>query len=85
MEGKTTRSPITAVIIIIALNMPKLIVGTNLLNINTPKPIQSISDDKSIALPFRKITVLIDSGLSGTLELIFSCKTRHQAYRMLIQ
>ena len=60
IDGKTTMSPITAVIIIIALNMPKFIVGTNLLNTSTPKPIQSISDDERIALPLRKTTVFTE-------------------------
>ena len=62
IEGKTTRSPITAVIIIIALSMPKLIVGTNQLNTINPKPMHSISDDERIALPF-----------IGSVMKIYSC------------
>jgi hypothetical protein len=48
-----------------AHNMPKWMVGTNLLNTSTAKPILRISDDDRIARPLRKITSFTDSGIES--------------------
>ena len=51
MDGKSRISPITAINIIMELNIPKWPVGTNLLNIITPNPMDRIRDESRIALP----------------------------------
>ena len=53
-------SPTTAVNIIIAHNIPKLIVGIKLLRTRTPKPIHRMTEEVVIARPFKKRAVSTD-------------------------
>ena len=60
IDGNTIRSPMTAVNMISAVNSPKWTIGTNRLNIVTPKPIDSISDEVKIALPLINVAAFIE-------------------------
>ena len=60
MDGNTIRSPMTAVNMISAVNNPKWTIGTNRLNMVTPKPIDSISDEVRIARPLTIVAALIE-------------------------
>jgi len=61
IEGKSIRSPMSAVIIIRELKNPKWMVGTKELKTRTPNPIQRINEEAIIGFPFARIVAWIAS------------------------